>query len=86
MSEQTTWRQEFERARGDDQSPVVAVSPDEAAMDVRFDSGYGGTEGPPILIWTEERVYFPVGYDGSEWLGSAPRNPAPEGQRHVGGG
>jgi hypothetical protein len=81
----TTWRKEFENARGADSSPVVAVAPDEAALDVEFDNGYGGSEGPQVLIWTEERVYFPAVYDGSEWLGSAPRNPTTEGQAHVGG-
>ena len=89
----TTWRDELAVARkppyGEtrpiDASPVVAVAPDEGALDVRFDSGYGGSDGPHVLIWTEERVYFPVTYDGAEWLGSAPRNPQPEGQPHVGG-
>jgi hypothetical protein len=60
-------------------------SPDETALDVEFDDGYGGSEGPAVLIWTEQRVYFPVVYDGAEWLGSAPRFPQAEGQIHVGG-
>ena len=81
----TTWREAFEKARGEDSSPVVAVAPDEATLDVEFDDGWGGSCGPQALIWTEERVYFPVVYDGSEWLGSAPRNPTTEGQAHVGG-
>lgn len=83
----TTWRQELEQARQDtgDSSPVVAVAPSEDALDVEFDAGYGLGEGPDILIWTEHRVYFPVVYDGAEWLGSAPRNPTTSGQRHVGG-
>lgn len=97
----TTWRKEFESntdrrdsarvlsrygepLRRDD-SPVVAVAPDESVLDIEFDDSYGLSQGPPVLIWTEERVYFPVVYDGSEWLGSAPRNPTAEGQRHVGG-
>ena len=73
----TTWRKEFEHARkaDEDTSPVVAVAPNEEALDVEFDAGYGGTDGPPVLIWTEQRVYFPDSYDGSEWIGSAPRNP-----------
>lgn len=87
----TTWRQKFEAARlpdtwsaGDD-SDVVAVAPNVEALDVEFYAGFGGSEGPPILIWTEERVYFPVVYDGAEWMESAPRNPTTEPQRHVGG-
>lgn len=83
----TTWRDCFEDERNfaGDTSPVVAVAPDEAVLDVRFDGGYGSAKGPDVLIWTEERVYFPVTYDGAESLGSAPRNPTSEGQPHVGG-
>lgn len=77
----TTWRKELP----DDIGPIVAVAPDEAVLDVEFDPGYGGSEGPEVLIWTETHVYFPVVYDGSEWLDSAPRNPQAEGQGHVGG-
>lgn len=87
VNDTTTWRKQFDQARKDwsDQSVVVAIAPNDAALDVVFDPGWGGSEGPPVLIWTEERVYFPVVYDGSEWLESAPRNPVSEGQAHVGG-
>ena len=81
----TTWRKEFEYARGDDTTPVVAIAPEGIDLDKEFYGGYGGSDGEAILIWTEDFVYFPVVYDGSEWLGSAPRNPVPEGQTHVGG-
>lgn len=87
QTKMTTWRREFIHAAklDDDASPIVAVAPDEAALDAPFDPGYGGPEGPDVLVWTEERVYFPVVYDGAEWMGSAPRDPQPEGQGHVGG-
>lgn len=78
----TTWRKELAAVTTD---PFVAVAPDEAALDVVFDDGYGGAEGPAFLVWTEEYVYFPVVYDGAEWVGRAPRNPRADGQRHVGG-
>ncbi len=68
-----------------DAGPVVAYAPDEAAFDVEFDAGFGGSEGPPVLAWTTTRVYFPVVYDGAEWIESAPRIPRREGQKHVGG-
>lgn len=84
----TTWRKELADAmkEANDPGPVVAYAPDEAAFDAEFYGGFGGTEGPQVLAWTEERVYFPVRYDGAEWIGSAPRNPQAEGQDHVGGG
>jgi hypothetical protein len=81
----TTWRNELEAARDVDQSPIVAVAPDDAILDMQFDGSWGMSEGPAVLIWTEQRVYFPVVYDGAEYLGSAPRNPQPDGQSHVGG-
>lgn len=84
----TTWRKEFESVRGAiefDDERVIAVAPDESVLDVEFDDGYGSAQGPAILIWTERFVYFPVVYDGAEWLGSAPRYPRASGQSHVGG-
>ena len=63
----------------------VAYAPDEATFDESFDAGHGSTSGKPVLAWTADRVYFPVVYDGAEWMGSAPRNPVPEGQTHEGG-
>lgn len=80
--EKTTWRTMLTEAGV---TEWVAVAPNEEALDKEFYPGYGGSEGPPILVWTEDRVWFPVVYDGAEWLGSAPRNPTPEGQSHVGG-
>lgn len=50
-----------------------------------FDHGYGSTNGDPFTIWTEKRVYFPVQYDGSEWVASVPRNPCDIKTEHVGG-
>lgn len=83
----TTWREELTAAmdKASDPGPVVAVAPDDATLDVIFDEGHGSSQGPSVLIWTEQRVYFPVTYDGSEWLGSAPRDPQADGQEHVGG-
>lgn len=86
-NDMTTWRALLAEAMHEakDGGPVIAVAPDEAAFDVEFDRGYGLSKGPPVLAWTLEYVYFPVVYDGYEWLGHAPRNPQPEGQAHVGG-
>lgn len=83
----TTWRKELEEARrgAGDQSEIVAVSPHEGVLDVPFDGGYGSACGPAVLVWTAVNVYFPVVYDGAEWLASAPRNPQPDGQGHAGG-
>lgn len=85
MSSITTWQDEFAKVSADDHSKVVAIASGEEVLTVRFDAGWGGVEGPQILIWTEDYVYFPVVYDGAEELCRAPRNPRPEPQAHVGG-
>lgn len=51
-----------------------------------FDNGYGGTHGKPFTAWGPSWVYFPVGYDGAEWVGAAPRNPCDIKTEHQGGG
>ena len=50
-----------------------------------FDNGFGCSEGVPFTAWGEKYVYFPIVYDGSEWVGSAPRFPCDEKCRHQGG-
>jgi hypothetical protein len=52
---------------------------------VRFDSSFGGTNGPRFTAWGLKRVYFPAQYDGSEWVDSVPRNPCEQVTDHVGG-
>ena len=78
-----TWRGKLAGSRV---TEWEAVAPNEAALDEEFDARYGGPEGPNFLVWTTTHVWFPVCYDGAEWVGSAPRNPTNEGQEHVGGG
>jgi hypothetical protein len=57
----------------------------EAELLERFDCGYGLSSGKPFTAWTDKRVYFPVVYDGAEWVGSVPRNPCDEATPHHGG-
>ena len=78
-----TWRELILEAAGDD--VIIASTLTDEEMDKCFDSGYGGSEGSPFTAWSETRVYFPVVYDGAEWVGSAPRNPCNEKTYHVGG-
>jgi len=75
--------EECERYNEDTSSLVYTISDEE--LNKEFDSGYGMGEGCMFTAWSTNRVYFPVVYDGSEWVGSAPRNPCEESCRHVGG-
>lgn len=79
----TTWRKLIKEALFDDELIACTLSEDE--LDKKFSDGYGGSEGKPFTAWSETRVYFPVVYDGSEWVCSAPRNPCDEATSHVGG-
>lgn len=65
---------------------IVAMSPEDLDLDREYDVGFGSTEMPCFTIWTEDRVYFPACYDGSEWIESVPRNPCDEATAHIGGG
>lgn len=83
-----TWRKLIKKALndGDDISSLV-FTPSDLDLDYQFDSGYGGIEGQPFVAWSDNWVYFPVSYDGAEWVGSVPRNPVSEYEpRHFGGG
>jgi hypothetical protein len=86
----TTWRHELNEAflkskeiwPGD----VIETTLTNADLDKEFDSGFGGTEGCPFTLWTAKRVYFPVQYDGAEWVDSVSRNPDGIATEHIGGG
>jgi hypothetical protein len=87
VSNLTTWSKEIARAvaRVKDDSLIVFCTLSQAELEVYFDHGYGCPYGEPFTLWTEKRVYFPVQYDGSEWVESVPRYPCDEKTTHVGG-
>lgn len=61
---------------------LLFVAPNKEVLDVVFNSGYGTAEGPEFLAWSENYVFFPLEYDGSEYVGYAPRNPVARTMRH----
>ena len=65
------------------ESLICTLSEEE--LEENFDSGWGGVEGKPFTAWGEKYVYFPIVYDGSEWVGYAPRNPCNIKMHHQGG-
>lgn len=85
----TTWRKEITealRAHGESWADIESVTLTEKGLDEEFYDDYGGTEGKPFTVWTTKRVYFPVCYDGSEWVGSVSRVPDGKPTPHQGGG
>lgn len=83
-----TWRKLIGEAmedKGESFADVVAIAPADLDLDRQFDSGFGGSKGHPFTLWTKKRVYFPVVYDGAEWVGSVARDPCDEASCHHGG-
>ena len=85
----SSWREmltESLKEAGESWDDVVSNTMTPEEMNVKFHSGYGGTEGIPFTVWTHNRVYFPICYDGSEWVESVARNPDGVATVHIGGG
>lgn len=80
----SNWKKMIAEEAGDD--VIIACTLTEEQLLREFDSGYGGTEGDAFTAWSEKYVYFPICYDGAEWVGKAPRNPCDEATGHMGGG
>lgn len=70
---------------GDSWDQVESNTMTENEMMIDFDDGYGSIEGIPFTVWTKNYIYFPVSYDGSEWVGCVSRNPNGEPSYHFGG-
>ena len=70
-----------------DASKIVHCTISDKELLVKFDDGYGIVEGKGFRLYTENRIYFPVCYDGAEWIDSIPRDHKSEEQGiHFGGG
>jgi hypothetical protein len=77
--------QEEMEQQGETFEDVVECTLTDEELLVEFDSGFGWGEGAPFTLWTTNRVYFPVVYDGAEWVGSVSRNPDGKPTYHLGG-
>ena len=85
----STWKKMLKDAmqeRGETLADLETNTLTDADMVKEFDSGYGGTEGVPFTAWTAKTVYFPICYDGAEWVGSVSRHPDGKPTEHQGGG
>lgn len=83
----TTWRKNLLKACANDGEDFdkLQFAGEEGFLDKEFDGGYGSSEGPHFTAWGEKWVYFPIVYDGAEWIGRAPRNPCDIAMAHQGG-
>ena len=78
-----TWRKMIKETAGDDK--IISCTLTDKEMDIEFNEKSSGIEGKPFTAWSERYVYFPVTYDGEEWVGRAPRNPCKQITDHQGG-
>ena len=84
----TNWRELIliaMKEHGESLGDIISNTLTAQEMEVKFDCGYGGLEGQPFTAWTNNRVYFPAVYDGSEWVESVSRNPDGKVTHHIGG-
>lgn len=84
----TTWRELITRrmdAHKDGWDHLVSCTLSDEELDVKFDDGYGISQGKPFTLWTTGYVYFPIVYDGAEYVGSVSRSPDGEPTEHFGG-
>jgi hypothetical protein len=84
----TTWRKlimDEMSMNYDSWDNIVSNTLSDKEVDREFDDGYGCSRGTAFTVWTHDRVYFPVVYDGAEWCSSVARNPNGVATRHVGG-
>lgn len=84
----TTWQKELTdalKANGEDWNDVESSTLTQWDLTREFNNGFGGSEGAQFTLWTKHRVYFPVVYDGAEWVGWVSRNPDGKPTPHMGG-
>jgi len=73
----TYWNEPEPPAIPDDKKEIV-LTWEEAEPMMRtwcFDHGFGSDEVYPAFIWTNKRILFVRGYNGSTFLAAIPRNP-----------
>ncbi|KKL86033.1 hypothetical protein LCGC14_1948740 [marine sediment metagenome] len=78
---QTSWKDMLAKYS----DTIISCTLTDEEMAKEFDDGYGGSEGASFTAWSKEWVYFPVVYDGAEWIGRAPRDICDHSCGHVGG-
>lgn len=74
------------KENGESWTDVESNTMTEAEMAKDFDNDYGSIRGIPFTVWTKNSVYFPICYDGAEWVGRVSRHPDGKPTAHQGGG
>jgi hypothetical protein len=85
----TKWKTLLEicmNEHGEKLNDVISYAPTEGKwLDYYFDDDSNVIEGESFTVWTKSRVYFPVQYNGCEWVESVSKNPDGKPTHHIGG-
>ena len=81
-----TWKEMLDHSVEYNNDKLIYCTLSDEELSREFSASFGLEEGQPFTAWGEQYVYFPIKYDGSEWVGSAPRNPCDISLEHQGGG
>lgn len=83
----TSWKKLLEKACSATNETIEDITTTMTVNELNeeFDDGYGGANGCSFTAWGKDYVYFPICYDGAEWVGYAPRNPCDIKMDHQGG-
>lgn len=82
-----TWRDMIVAAitkNGEGWRDVEASTLTNAELDREIKGELCGPQGAPFTLWTRKRVYFPVQFDGAEWVASVSRHPDGKKTEHIG--
>lgn len=85
----TCWKKLIEnemKERNETFADLESCTLSSAQLTAGFNSDFGAVQGVPFTAWTAKTVYFPVCYDGAEWVGSVSRHPDGKATEHIGGG
>ena len=58
-----------------DNFPPIVKCNFDGLPERKFHSGFGGTEGEPVIAFSDNYVYVKVYYDGAEHVQAVPRHP-----------
>ena len=81
----STWREMINEAAAERGERIIQDTLTDGEAVIEIDKGHIVTRGEGFTAWSENYVFFPICYDGVQWVGSAPRNPCNEVTTPMGG-
>lgn len=73
-----SWKELIERqmeSSGESFSDIIYCTLSIEELSETFECDYGCENGKPFFAWTEKYIYFPLAYDGYQFVRHVPRSP-----------